>query len=153
MSQIPSAFLRAALIGPFATAICIVGISHIIHSAWVLPLGSLLGGLLTTLVLLWGPWRTQLRSALRITAQRTSRSSTIATLLAGSVLVGIIYYLQGTQYKHASCVQQANCTADDLFSLAMAALGETFLALLCVLSAVQVWYRLRPPIVRRDEHG
>ena len=131
------------LIGPSASAICIVGISRFVHSAWVLPLGSLLGGLLTTLVLLWGPWGKRLRPALHITAQRGSHGEAIATFLAGSLLIGIIFYLEGTQYKHASCVQQANCTGDDLFDLMVAALVETFWAFVCVVLAVGLWYRLR----------
>lgn len=141
-------FIRAALIGPAATAIGVIGISRIVHSAWILPLGSLLGGLLTTLVLLLGPWGTQLRPALRITAQRGSRSEAVVTFVAASLLLGIVCYLQGTQYKHASCVQQANCTVDELFSLTIAALGETFWALMCALLAVGVWYRLRHPVNR-----
>jgi hypothetical protein len=151
MSRLPSAFLRAALIGPAATAICINIIARIVRSAWVLPLGCLLGGVLTTLVLLGGPWGTWLKPALRITAQRGSRSEAVATFLAASLLFGIIGYLQGTQYKQVSCVKQPNCTADEIFSLTVLALGETFWALLWALLAVRVWYRLHPPVARREE--
>ena len=156
MSLVPSnslrtAAIRAMLIGPAATAIGINGIAHIVHSAWVLPLGSLVGGLLTTLVLLWGPWGARLRPVLRVAAQRTSRSASVTTFVVGTLLFGIICFLQGTQYKHASCVQQANCTAYDIFSLTVFALFLTFWAFLCAMLATQVWYRLRPPIMRREE--
>lgn len=156
MSQDPFIFLRTAslramLVGPVATTIGINAVARVVHSAWILPLGSLLGGVLTTLVLLGGPWGARLRPVLHVTAQRTSRGGSVATFAAATILFGIIGFLQGTQYKHPSCVQQANCTPYDIFSLTVFALFLTFWAFTCAMLATQVWYRLRPPITRREE--
>lgn len=145
MPHAPSTFIRAALLGVLGTAGAIDLVSVIVRSSWVLPLGSLLGALVTITMLLWGPWKISAREAIRGIGQDMSRGGAVISFALGGLLVCVFSFLTGTLEIRGICTRQANCGPDDWFNLTVFGLFFTFLALSWLFVALTAWERLHRP--------
>lgn len=146
MHHAPPTFIWVALLGVVATTVGIDVLSVLLHSSWIVPLGILLGAVLTLIVLLLGPWKTALWEAVRGTAQEFSRGEAAWSFVSSGIPVGFLGYFLGTREMGDICAQQVSCSVGVLFGLTVLGLFLSFLTLSWLFVGLLAWERLR----RRD---
>ena len=143
MHHAPPTFIRAALAGIVVTASAIITLSALLHSSWIVPLGSLVGALLSLAVAFWGPWKPPLREAVHEIGQQAPRGETIFGAVSGALLLAFLTIVMGTHTIGGICVQQAKCNAGELLNLTPLALFLPFFILTWLFTTLLAWEQLR----------
>ncbi len=141
----PPSLRRTSLIGMAATAVAIDGLSVVLRSPLLLPLGSLTGALLTMIFLRWGPQKAITRGAIHGVGQEIPRGPVIITFAGGGILLGALYYHLSAYPLGNICAQQTTCSMGDLLSLTMLGFFLTFFAWGWLISPLVLWEQVRRP--------
>ena len=143
MRHAPPTFMRAALASIVVTAAAIDALSALLHSSWVLPLGSLAGALISLGIVFWGPWKPSLREVVRKIGQDAASGETIFIAVSGALLLGFLTIHMGTHRIGGICVQPASCDAGELLNLTPFALFLPFIMLAWLYTTLLALEQLR----------